>query len=148
MIHFDVMDGHFVNNLSFGIPVLKSLRWALPEAWFDVHLMITDPLRYAAAFAAAGANWITFHVEIAGGIETAIAAIHALGCGAGLSINPTTPAEAVFPYLDQLDLVLVMGVMPGQGGRRSSPRLWTSCAGCVRSVPAGVCAPTWGWTAV
>lgn len=121
MIHFDVMDGHFVDNLSFGIPVLKSLRKALPGAVFDVHLMITNPLRYAGDFARAGADLITFHVEAEDSVPDTIRAIHALGCKAGLSLNPATPVETVFPYLDELELVLVMGVVPGQGGQSFLP---------------------------
>ncbi|MCD8007489.1 MAG: ribulose-phosphate 3-epimerase [Clostridiales bacterium] len=117
MLHFDVMDGHFVDNLSFGLPVLEGLRKALPDACFDVHLMITNPLRYIAAFAEAGADCITFHVEASDDIQATIAAIRACGCGVGLAINPNTPAETVFPYLDELSLVLVMGVTPGHGGQ-------------------------------
>lgn len=121
MIHFDVMDGHFVNNLSFGIPVLSGLRRALPDAYFDVHLMITNPLTYVKAFAEAGANCISFHVEASDDIQAVIASIRAYGCEAGLVINPNTPAEAVFPYLDGLSLVLVMGVTPGHGGQSFRP---------------------------
>ncbi|MDE7242928.1 MAG: ribulose-phosphate 3-epimerase [Oscillospiraceae bacterium] len=121
MIHFDVMDGHFVDNLSFGLPVLEGLRKALPEAYFDVHLMITDPMRYVSRFAGAGANCITFHVEAASDISATIAAIRSLGCGAGLSLNPPTPAEALFPYLDGLSMILVMGVTPGHGGQAFQP---------------------------
>lgn len=121
MIHFDVMDGHFVDNLSFGIPVLSGLRKALPDAYFDVHLMITNPLTYIKAFAEAGANCISFHVEACDDIQAVIASIRAYGCEAGLVINPNTPAEAVFPYLDGLSLVLVMGVTPGHGGQSFRP---------------------------
>lgn len=121
MIHFDVMDGHFVDNLSFGLPVLSGLRKALPDAFFDVHLMITHPLAYAKAFAEAGANCITFHVEAGDSVRATVAAINALGCGAGLAINPNTPVEAVFPYLEDLSLVLVMGVTPGHGGQDFQP---------------------------
>ncbi len=121
MIHFDVMDGHFVNNLSFGLPVLEGLRKALPDAFFDVHLMITDPLAYVGEFAAAGASCITFHVEANSDIAATIAAIRALDCGAGLSLNPVTPVESLFPYLDDLALVLVMGVTPGHGGQPFQP---------------------------
>jgi len=121
MIHFDVMDGHFVNNISFGLPVLEGLRKALPEAYFDVHLMISDPLAYVSAFAAAGADCITFHVEADSDITATIAAIRACGCGAGLSMKPSTPAEALFPYLDDLAIVLVMGVEPGHGGQSFQP---------------------------
>ena len=120
MIHFDVMDGHFVDNISFGLPALEGLRKALPEAYFDVHLMISDPLAYASAFAAAGADCITFHVEADSDVAATIAAIRACGCGAGLSLRPATPAEALFPYLDGLSIVLVMGVEPGHGGQSLS----------------------------
>lgn len=121
MIHFDVMDGHFVNNLSFGLPVLEGLRKALPDAYFDVHLMITHPLTYIKEFAEAGANCISFHVEASDNIRSTIAAIRAYGCEAGLVINPNTPVEAMFPYLDDLSLLLVMGVTPGHGGQAFQP---------------------------
>ena len=117
MIHFDVMDGHFVDNISFGLPVLESLKKVLPQAVYDVHLMITHPLQYCTDFAKAGADLITFHVETVDDIQATIDAIHASGCQAGLSVKPDTPAEAVFPWLDQLALVLVMGVEPGHGGQ-------------------------------
>lgn len=121
MIHFDVMDGHFVNNISFGLPVLEGLRRALPDAYFDVHLMITHPLAYVKAFADAGASCISFHVEAADDIRAAITAISSYGCDAGLAINPDTPAEVMYPYLDSLSLLLVMGVMPGHGGQAFQP---------------------------
>ncbi len=121
MIHFDVMDGQFVNNISFGLPVLKALRNSLPDAYFDVHLMITHPLAYVEAFLEAGANCISFHVEAADDIRTTLAKIHALGGKAGLVINPETPVEAVFPYLKNADLILTMGVTPGQGGQPFRP---------------------------
>lgn len=121
MIHFDVMDGQFVDNLSFGLPVLQGLRKALPDAYFDVHLMILDPLKYVRSFAEAGANCISFHVEASSNIRSTIASIKAYGCDAGLVINPDTPAEAVFPYLQDLSLVLVMGVTPGHGGQEFRP---------------------------
>lgn len=120
MLHFDVMDGHFVPNISFGLPVLKCLHKALPQALLDVHLMISEPLRYAEEFAKAGAGIITFHYEC-GQVAETIAAIKALGCKAGLSIKPGTPAEAVLPYLPELDLVLVMSVEPGFGGQKFMP---------------------------
>ena len=121
MIHFDVMDGHFVNNLSFGLPVLEGLRKALPDAYFDVHLMITHPLTYIKEFVDAGANCISFHVEASDNIRSTIAAIRAYGCEAGLVINPNTPAESMFPYLDDLCILLVMGVTPGHGGQTFQP---------------------------
>lgn len=121
MIHFDVMDGHFVDNLSFGLPVLEGLRKALPDAYFDVHLMITHPLKYVLEFAQAGASCISFHVEASDNIRATISSIRACGCDVGLVINPNTPAQAVFPYLDEIDLVLVMGVTPGHGGQAFRP---------------------------
>ncbi len=121
MIHFDVMDGHFVDNLSFGLPVLASLRKALPDAYMDVHLMITEPLHFVSEFAAAGADCISFHVEAANSITATIAAIKALGKDIGLVVNPNTPVETVFPFLHELSLVLVMGVTPGHGGQAFRP---------------------------
>ncbi len=121
MLHFDVMDGHFVPNISFGAPVLKSLSKALPDAFYDVHLMISDPLTYAKDFVDAGAGCITFHLECDSDVQETINAIKALGCKAGISIKPATPVEAVLPYLDQLDLVLVMSVEPGFGGQKFMP---------------------------
>ena len=120
MLHFDVMDGHFVPNISFGLPVLRSLHKALPEALLDVHLMISEPMRYAEEFAKAGAGIITFHYEC-GQVAETIAAIKATGCKVGLSIKPATPAEALLPYLKDLDLILVMSVEPGFGGPKFMP---------------------------
>ena len=121
MLHFDVMDGHFVPNLSFGVPVLQSLHKAMPRAFYDVHLMISRPLDYVNAFAKAGASCITFHLESESDPGETLAAIRAAGCKAGLSIKPGTPAEALLPFLDQLDLVLVMSVEPGFGGQAFMP---------------------------
>lgn len=122
MIHFDVMDGHFVDNLSFGLPVLETLHHALPQAVMDVHLMISHPLRFVHRFAAAGADYITVHVETTDDLSATLSAIHGCGCKRGMALNPDTPVEAVFPYLDQLELVLVMGVVPGHGGQPFDPR--------------------------
>jgi ribulose-phosphate 3-epimerase len=115
-IHLDVMDGHFVPNISFGAPVVAALRRhsALP---FHAHLMIDDPLRYAADFATAGSDLIAFHVEATDDPAAVIAAILASGKQVGLALNPETPAGAVHPYLEQVDLVLVMTVHPGFGGQ-------------------------------
>ena len=121
MIHFDVMDGHFVDNLSFGLPVLEGLHNALPHAFMDVHLMITNPLKYVKQFVDAGADCITFHVECSDSIRATSAAIKAYGCKVGMAINPDTPAECVFPFMDDLSLVLVMGVQPGHGGQAFNP---------------------------
>lgn len=118
MLHYDVMDGHFVPNISFGVPVLKSLHKALPDAFYDVHLMIDDPLTYAEPFAKAGASLITFHLECGCDTAATLARIKALGCKTGLSVKPHTSVQALFPYLDQLDLALVMSVEPGFGGQK------------------------------
>jgi ribulose-phosphate 3-epimerase len=115
-IHLDVMDGHFVPNISLGPVVVEALRQhtALP---FHSHLMISEPLRYVDAFATAGSDLVVFHVEADGDPAEIISRIHATGRAAGLAINPETPAEAVLPYLDALDLLLVMTVHPGFGGQ-------------------------------
>ena len=115
-MHLDVMDGHFVPNITFGAPVIK---WVRPYSAkpFDVHLMISDPLKYIDDFADAGADIITFHVECDSDIDATIGKIKSRGIQAGLVIKPNTPAEAVFPYLDKLELVLVMTVEPGFGGQ-------------------------------
>ena len=118
-IHVDVMDGVFVPNISIGVPVVKSLRKAVPEAFLDVHLMITEPHRYAGIFCDAGADLVMMHVEAdtAENITAAIAEIKAKGKKAGLTVKPATPAEAVAPWLKELDMVLVMTVEPGFGGQ-------------------------------
>lgn len=122
VMHFDVMDGHFVPNISYGAPVLTCLHAALPDVFYDVHLMISDPARYAADFAKAGADLITFHLEaVPDTVEEVIAAIRATGCQVGISIRPGTPVEAVFPYLSVVDLILVMSVEPGFGGQKFLP---------------------------
>lgn len=121
MLHYDVMDGHFVPNISFGMPVLKSLHKALPDAFYDVHLMIDDPRTYAEPFAKAGASLITFHLECGCDTAATLARIKALGCKTGLSVKPHTSVQALFPYLDQLDLALVMSVEPGFGGQKFMP---------------------------
>lgn len=117
MLHIDVMDGHFVPNISLGIPVLESLHNHLPDAFYDVHLMITNPLKYIVPFAKAGANLITFHLESDSPVQQTIDAIHQAGCKAAVSIKPNTPAQEVFPWLDQVEMVLVMSVEPGFGGQ-------------------------------
>ena len=121
MLHYDVMDGHFVPNISFGVPVLKSLHKALPDAFYDVHLMITHPQQYAEAFAKAGASLLNFHLECDDDIQETIDAIKAQGCKVGMTIKPGTPVEELGYYLDQLDLVLVMSVEPGFGGQKFMP---------------------------
>ena len=116
LIHLDVMDGHFVPNITFGAPVIK---WARPytKLPFDVHLMISEPHKYIKDFADAGADIITFHVESESDIGETIDLITSYGIKPGLVIKPNTPASAVFPYLDKLYMVLVMTVEPGFGGQ-------------------------------
>ncbi|MDL2252997.1 ribulose-phosphate 3-epimerase [Ruminococcaceae bacterium OttesenSCG-928-I18] len=121
MLHFDVMDGVFVPNLSFGLPVLQSLSKAMPEAVYDVHLMIVQPGKYAEAFAEAGADMITFHVEAERDPTALARKIRTLGCKAGLSLRPGTSVEGLFPLLCEIDLVLVMSVEPGFGGQAFRP---------------------------
>ena len=116
MLHVDVMDGIFVPNISLGIPVLAGLAKDL-DAFYDVHLMIERPLEYVPQFAKAGANAITFHLEAKSDVRQTLRAIRAQGVLAGLSIKPATSPEAVLPYLDELDLVLVMSVEPGFGAQ-------------------------------
>ena len=121
MLHYDVMDGHFVPNISFGVPVLKSLHKGLPDAFYDVHLMISHPLEYAEPFIKAGATLYNFHFECEDDIQQTIDKVKALDCKVGLTIKPGTSPEVLMPYLDQLDLVLVMSVEPGFGGQKFMP---------------------------
>jgi ribulose-phosphate 3-epimerase len=117
ILHVDVMDGHFVPNLSMGPAVCASVHRAVPDAALDVHLMVTDPAAYIEPFAKAGAAHITFHAEVVADPMPLIARIHALGMSAGLAINPNTPADALFPWLEAVDLALVMSVHPGFSGQ-------------------------------
>ena len=120
LVHIDVMDGMFVPNITLGAPVIKCLRGktALP---FDVHLMIEEPKRYIGDFASAGADIITFHIEATDDVRGTIEEIKKHGIKAAISLKPKTPAEAVFPYLDDLYMVLVMTVEPGFGGQSFMP---------------------------
>ena len=117
-VHFDVMDGRFVPNISIGIPVLKSLRKAT-DLFIDAHLMIVEPIRYAEAFCRAGADLVNVHVEADGEdkIHAAIDAIRALGKKTGVTLKPGTPAEAALPFVEKVDLILIMTVEPGFGGQ-------------------------------
>ncbi len=115
-MHLDVMDGHFVPNITFGAPVIKYVR-SFTEKPFDVHLMISEPFKYIDDFCDAGADIITFHIESDSDPIKTIEKIKARGVKAGIVIKPKTDAEAVFPYLDKLDMVLVMTVEPGFGGQ-------------------------------
>lgn len=117
MIHIDVMDGIFVPNISFGIPVVKSLR-KHTDIFFDVHLMIVNPEKFVDKFIDAGADLVTFHYEATDCAEAIIDVIHKQGKKAGISIKPTTPVSDIIPLLHKLDLVLVMTVEPGFGGQK------------------------------
>lgn len=115
-IHIDVMDGKFVPSISFGMPVISSIR-PITDQFFDVHLMIEEPERYIKEFAECGADGITFHLEATKNPNEVIDAIHGHGKRAGISIKPATPVEDVYPFLDKVDLILVMSVEPGFGGQ-------------------------------
>ena len=126
-IHIDVMDGMFVPSISFGLPVIRSIR-PCTDRIFDVHLMIEEPGRYMEDFVGAGADLITVHVEAEDNCAETLEAIHALGVRAGVSINPETPVSALEPLLPLCDLVLVMTVKPGFGGQ-------TLREDCVATIP-------------
>ena len=119
-LHFDVMDGHFVPNISFGAPVLASLSKTV-SAFYDVHLMLTDPLAYVPMFLKAGASMITFHLEADSPVQETIDAIHAGGAKAAVVIKPATPAAAAFEWMPKVEMVLVMSVEPGFGGQKFQP---------------------------
>ena len=115
-IHIDVMDGSFVPNMSLGAPIVKAIRrWT--DLVFDVHLMILDPKKYAPDFIKAGADIITFHLESQSDVNETIDVIKEGGAKVGISLKPKTEAEEIFPYLDKIDMVLVMTVEPGFGGQ-------------------------------
>lgn len=126
-IHIDVMDGLFVPSISYGMPVIASIR-KKTNLFFDVHLMIEKPERYIREFAESGADLINFHLEATEQVEETIAAIRSCGKKVGITIKPGTPAEAVEPYLALVDMVLVMTVEPGFGGQKLIPE-------CVDKVP-------------
>lgn len=119
-LHFDVMDGMFVQNISFGIPVLESIKGSTKMA-LDVHLMIEDPIRYVESFAKAGADILTVHYEACEDVQAVIDKIHACGVKAGLTIKPATPVDVLKPFLDQAEMFLIMSVEPGQGGQGFIP---------------------------
>jgi ribulose-phosphate 3-epimerase len=116
VLHLDVMDGHFVPNISFGVPVIASLR-KCTKMFLDAHLMISDPKRYAEPFVKAGCDHITFHAETVEKPQDLIEHIRGLGASVGVSLNPTTPAAEIESILDAVDMVLVMSVWPGFGGQ-------------------------------
>lgn len=141
LLHLDVMDGHFVPNLTMGPALTASLRAALPDAFLDVHVMVSDPIQYVEPFARAGADHITFHIEPAvdgrsgagmsplsgngEGYDPAevIDAIHAASMSAGIAVNPPTPIESISPWIEQVDMVLVMSVHPGFSGQAFIPEV-------------------------
>ena len=114
--HLDIMDGHFVPNLAMGPGLVKSIR-PVTKVLFDVHLMISEPMRYVEAFVDAGADHITVHVESEGDISAVIDRIHELGCSAGITLRPGTPVESLYSFLPKVELALVMTVEPGFGGQ-------------------------------
>ena len=120
MLHIDVMDGVFVTNISFGFPIIDSIR-SLTDMVFDTHLMITKPERYIERFIDAGSDIVTFHIEATDKVEDCLDMIRNRGKRAGLSIKPGTPAEVVYPYLEKCDMILVMTVEPGYGGQALIP---------------------------
>lgn len=122
-LHIDVMDGVFVPSISFGMPVIQSIR-KISRQFFDVHLMITDPIRYIREFAECGADGITFHLEAAEDPDAVIGRIREHGLKAGMSIRPGTPLEAVYPYLDRVEMILIMSVEPGFGGQTFMPEAY------------------------
>ncbi len=119
-LHFDVMDGLFVPSISFGVPVLKSIR-SVTDQVIDAHLMIQDPIRYIETFKEAGADYVTVHLEACENVEKTLAKIHECGMKAGLSICPETAVETIIPYVEMVDLILIMGVHPGFGGQKLIP---------------------------
>ena len=116
-LHVDVMDGKFVPSISFGMPVIKSIR-SVSDIVFDVHLMIEEPIRYIKEFVESGADIITIHLEACSDVQATIDKIHEMGVKAGLSIKPGTPVESLLPYLDKVEMILMMSVEPGFGGQK------------------------------
>lgn len=119
-IHYDVMDGMFVPNMSFGPSILQSIRPASTMV-HDVHLMIEEPIRYVEAFAKASADIITVHIEACKDLDATIAKIKECGCKVGVSVKPATPISALEPYVDKIDMILIMSVEPGFGGQKFMP---------------------------
>jgi ribulose-phosphate 3-epimerase len=153
VLHLDIMDGHFVPNLSFGLPIVQAIR-RVTKLPLDVHLMISNPDQYVERFRRAGADMLTIHIEAVPEPRPLLEKIRAMGAAAGLSLNPPTPLERIENYLDACDLVLVMSVMPGFGGqefdpvaidklrrlRRLAPELLLSVDGGINPETTGPCA--------
>ena len=119
-IHFDVMDGMFVPSISFGMPVLASINDAT-EQFMDAHLMVQEPIRYVEAFQKAGADYVTVHLEACEDVKTTLDKIHACGMKAGLAVNPETDVKELVPYLEDVEMILIMSVYPGFGGQKFIP---------------------------
>lgn len=119
-IHFDVMDGMFVPSISFGMPVLASIHDAT-EQFMDAHLMVQEPIRYVEAFHKAGADYVTVHLEACEDVKTTLDKIHACGMKAGLAVNPETDVKELVPYLEDVEMILIMSVHPGFGGQKFIP---------------------------
>ena len=119
-IHFDVMDGMFVPSLSFGMPVLASIHDAT-EQFMDAHLMVQEPIRYVEAFQKAGADYVTVHLEACEDVKTTLDKIHACGMKAGLAVNPETDVKELVPYMEDVEMILIMSVQPGFGGQKFIP---------------------------
>lgn len=119
-LHFDVMDGMFVPSISFGMPVLESIRGVSGQV-MDAHLMVVEPIRYVEAFQKAGANIVTVHLEACEDIQSTLDKIHACGMKAGVSIKPGTPVSDLLPVLDRVEMILIMSVEPGFGGQAFIP---------------------------
>lgn len=135
-LHWDVMDGHFVPNLSYGALLIRSLR-SRTKSFFDAHLMISDPARYLDEYLAAGCDAITIHIEAVPEPTQILRRIRAAGRLAGLALNPGTPAERLYPYLLECDLVLVMSVEPGFGGQAFKPEVLAKARDLKSRLPAG-----------
>lgn len=119
-IHFDVMDGMFVPSISFGMPVLASIHDAT-EQFMDAHLMVQEPIRYVEAFQKAGADYVTVHLEACEDVKTTLDIIHACGMKAGLAVNPETDVKELVPYMEDVEMILIMSVQPGFGGQKFIP---------------------------
>ena len=119
-IHFDVMDGMFVPSISFGMPVLASIHDAT-EQFMDAHLMVQEPIRYVEAFQKAGADYVTVHLEACEDVKTTLDKIHACGMKAGLAVNPETDVKELVPYLEDVEMILIMSVHQGFGGQKFIP---------------------------
>lgn len=136
LLHVDVMDGHFVPNLTMGADMIRCLRTHLPDAFIDVHLMVDRPSDYVETFAEAGANLFSFHLEVSQPIRSSgedaailIERIHEVGMHAGMAVNPPTPVDGLAPYLTDLELVLLMSVNPGWSGQKFLPEVLEKASG-------------------